>query len=65
MPISGGRVPELNDADVWEELAKIQCPVLVVHGVRSDRYTPDVLERMGGHDHVTIVQMDSQHDVPA
>lgn len=65
VPISGGRVPELNDADVWEELAKIQCKVLVVHGVRSDRYTPDVLERMAAHDHVTIVQVDSQHDVPA
>jgi pimeloyl-ACP methyl ester carboxylesterase len=65
VPISGDRQPQLNDADVWEELAKIQCPVLVVHGVRSDRYTPEVLERMAEHDHVTIVQVDSQHDVPA
>ncbi len=49
----------MNDADVWEELAKIQRPVLVVHGVGSDSYTPDVLERMGDQDHVTIVRMDS------
>jgi pimeloyl-ACP methyl ester carboxylesterase len=65
VPISGGRVPELNGADVWEELGKIECPVLVVRGTRSDRYTPDVLERMAVHENVTISEVDSEHDVPS
>ena len=61
---SGIRTPKLNDIDIWDALGRIRCPVRIVRGTRSDRYTPDSLARLATYKHVSIAEVDSEHDVP-
>lgn len=60
----GVRTPTLNDVEIWDALARIPCPIRVVRGLRSDRYTPEALARIGGYKNVSITDVDSEHDVP-
>ncbi len=41
----GGAAGKL-ELDVWESLAKIRAPVLIVRGLKSDRWTPDLVARV-------------------
>ena len=57
--------PKLNGVDVWEQLTKVQVPVRVVRGTRSDRYKPEALERLTREfGYIKQVEVDSTHDVP-
>jgi pimeloyl-ACP methyl ester carboxylesterase len=58
-------LPRKPDRDVWAMLADVKCPILMVRGLKSDRWTPEILDRMK-HDDPNIVwaTVDSQHDVP-
>lgn len=58
-------LPRKPVRDVWQMLADVKCPTLMVRGLKSDRWTPDILARMK-HDDPNIVwaTVDSQHDVP-
>ena len=50
--------------DVWQDLAAVKCPILVVRGTRSDRYTPEILARMTrDYPHIEWATVNSQHDV--
>ncbi|MGE0746914.1 MAG: alpha/beta fold hydrolase [Rhodospirillales bacterium] len=50
--------------DMWAELAKVQVPIILVRGTRSDRYDDAKLNRMRTEfPHVEIVDVDSGHDV--
>lgn len=60
----GARAPRLNQRDTWEELARIRCPIMIVRGTRSDRYTPEHLQRYHREfPHIIMRETDSQHDV--
>jgi pimeloyl-ACP methyl ester carboxylesterase len=61
----GAQLPQRKFRDVWEMLSAVKCPIMIVRGSRSDRWTPDILERMQ-HDYPKIewAFADSQHDVP-
>ena len=49
----------------WQLLAAVQCPILVVRGLRSDRWPPDILEPMQrDYPHIQWATVNSQHDVP-
>jgi esterase len=62
----GANLPQRTSRDVWQELAAVKCPVMVVRGTRSDRYTPEILARMTrDYPGIEWVTVDSQHDVPA
>ncbi|CAM2812665.1 alpha/beta fold hydrolase [Legionella worsleiensis] len=45
----------LFDIDLWSIWQKIQCPVLVIHGVHSDLLTPEIIKRMQRTHHKTDV----------
>ena len=62
----GAPMPRLRDLDVWDELARVQCPVTIVRGLRSDRFTPEMLARIA-RDFPDVVwgTVESQHDVAA
>lgn len=36
----------LYDIDLWSTWNKIQCPVLVIHGARSELLTPEIIRKM-------------------
>ena len=36
----GASLPQRASRDVWQDLAAVKCPTLMVRGLRSDRYTP-------------------------
>jgi esterase len=58
-------LPRKPVRDVWEMLAEVKCPILMVRGLKSDRWTPDIVERMK-HDDPNVIwaTVNSQHDVP-
>ncbi len=60
----GIRTPRLNDVDSWDALSRIPCPIRVVRGTRSDRYTSEALARLAAYKNLTIAEVDSGHDVP-
>ena len=46
-PITGNRkVMPVRELDVWEQMAKVRCPLLIVRGLRSSRWTPELVERI-------------------
>jgi pimeloyl-ACP methyl ester carboxylesterase len=58
-------LPRKPDRDVWAMLADVKCPILVVRGLKSDRWTPDILARMQrDYPKIEWATVDSQHDVP-
>jgi esterase len=62
----GANLPQRARRDVWTELAAVKCPTMIVRGLRSDRYTPEIIARID-RDYPAIewATVDSQHDVAA
>src|SRR5262245_43826705 len=56
--------PRNAHRDVWQELAAVKCPTMIVRGLRSDRYTPEIIARIS-RDYPSIewATVNSQHDV--
>ena len=54
-----------RELNVWEELAKVKAPMYFMRGLKSDRFTPDVVARLN-RDFPAIVwaTADSMHDIP-
>ena len=50
--------------DMWGALAKVQCPILVVRGTRSDMFAPETAERVrSANAGLTLVEVDAGHNV--
>jgi pimeloyl-ACP methyl ester carboxylesterase len=61
----GASLPRKPRHDVWQELADIKCPVMIVRALRSDRYTPEIIARVSrDYPKVQWETVDCQHDVP-
>lgn len=61
----GAQLPQRKFRDVWDMLAAVTCPIMIVRGSRSDRWTPDILERIQrDHPKIEWAMADAQHDVP-
>ncbi len=62
--VEGANLPQRARRDVWQELAAVKCPTMIVRGLRSDRYTPEIIARIS-RDYPSIewATVDSQHDV--
>ena len=60
----GANLPRRASRDVWQELAAVKCPTMIVRGLRSDRYTPEIVARVS-RDYPSIewATANSQHDV--
>jgi pimeloyl-ACP methyl ester carboxylesterase len=56
--------PALPARDIWEALAAVKCPVMIVRGAHSDRYPAEIMARFASDfPHIAWVTADSQHDV--
>jgi len=50
--------------DMWQVLAEVQCPTLVLRGSRSDLFAPESVPRMRDvNPRFTVVEVDAPHDV--
>ena len=63
-PHQTGRVSS-GDVSIFQDLAKVTAPTMVVRGLRSDRWdNPAVLARLTkDYSKIAIVTVDAQHDV--
>ena len=60
----GANLPQRPSRDVWQELAEVKCPTVIVRGTRSDRYPPEIVARISrDHPRIAWATVDSQHDV--
>jgi pimeloyl-ACP methyl ester carboxylesterase len=60
----GAALPQRPRRDVWTDLAAVQCPTMIVRGLRSDRYTPDIIARISReYPRIEWATADSQHDI--
>jgi len=54
-----------RELNVWEELAKVRVPMYFVRGLKSDRFTPDVMARLNReYPGIVWATADSMHDIP-
>jgi pimeloyl-ACP methyl ester carboxylesterase len=50
--------------NLWQELAKVTAPAIIIRGSKSDRYPPDSLRRLAqDFPYIPVVAIDSGHDV--
>ena len=64
--LPGAPKPRLRDLDMWDELHRVTCPVLMVRGRQSDRQKPEIVARVDSeYPEIATVWVDSQHDVAA
>ncbi len=60
----GAGLPQLPRRDVWADLAAVKCPTMIVRGLRSDRYTPEIIARITrDYPRIEWATANSQHDV--
>lgn len=56
----------LYDIDLWSIWKKIRCPVLVIHGVRSDLLTPEIIRKMiRTHPKTEVYEVENAGHAPA
>ena len=54
-----------RELNVWEELAKVKVAMYFVRGLKSDRFTPDVMARLDkDFSKIVWATADSWHDIP-
>ncbi len=59
-----GERPKLG-VDMWQVLAKVACPTLVLRGTRSDLFGRDSVERMKAElPRFALVEVESGHNIP-
>ena len=60
----GAGLPQRAARDAWQDLAAVKCPIMIVRGLRSDRYTPDIIARISReYPRIEWATANSQHDV--
>ena len=60
----GAPRPRLSDLDVLEELKKVSCPAIIIRGLRSTRFPPDILQMLEtSFPDIEWGTVDSEHDV--
>lgn len=56
----------LYDIDLWYLWKKIKCPVLIVHGVKSDLLTPEIIKQMQRtHENTEVLSIKDVGHAPA
>ena len=60
----GASLPRRPVREMWEELAMVKVPMIIVRGNRSSRYPPATIERLEkNYPHIPHAVVDSEHDV--
>jgi pimeloyl-ACP methyl ester carboxylesterase len=61
--LATGERPKLG-VDMWQVLAEVRCPALVVRGARSDLFAPETVSRMRDvNSRFTVLEVDAGHNV--
>jgi esterase len=61
--LATGERPKLG-VDMWQVLADVQCPALVVRGARSDMFAPETVAKMqAANARMRVVDVDAGHNV--
>lgn len=61
--LATGERPKLG-VDMWQVLADIRCPTLVVRASRSDLFAPETVQKVrAANPRFTVLEVDSAHDV--
>jgi esterase len=59
------RLPRREPRDVWQDLAAVKCPAMIVHALRSDRLDAKMLGRLDTeHKNIAVANVDCRHDIP-
>jgi pimeloyl-ACP methyl ester carboxylesterase len=54
-----------HGADLWECLAAVKCPTLVLRGKVSDMFAPETVEKVRAtNQKITLVEIDGGHNIP-
>jgi pimeloyl-ACP methyl ester carboxylesterase len=62
----GAQMPRRPNRDIWQELAAVKAPTMYVRGLKSDRLTDAMVERLKReYGKIMMVDVNSQHDVAA
>jgi esterase len=60
----GASLPHRAPRDVWQDLAAVKCPIMMLRGLRSDRYTPEIIARISrDYPRIEWATANAQHDV--
>ena len=51
--------------DLWRQWNTIECPVLLIHGRKSDAMTDETIDRMRSHHHLSVVHVEEAGHTPA
>ena len=58
------KVRAVKELDVWEQTRKVSCPFMIVRGLRSSRWTPEIVARIEREfPHIRWATVDSMHDI--
>lgn len=65
VPTDGRRdVRPVRELDVWEQMEGVRCPMLIVRGLRSSRWTPEIVDKVQRRfPKVIWATVDCRHDV--
>jgi pimeloyl-ACP methyl ester carboxylesterase len=66
--MQSGRAPGLvadgEKTDMWDRLARVACPILVVRGTRSDMFAAEAVPKVrAANPRLDLVEVDAGHDV--
>jgi pimeloyl-ACP methyl ester carboxylesterase len=58
-------LPRREPRTVWQDLAAVKCPTMLVHALRSDRLDDKTLGRIGSEfKQIEVTEVDCRHDIP-
>ena len=58
------RADARSSLDLWEEWARLKCPVLLIHGLQSDATTDETIDRMRGIDGFSVIHVPDTGHTP-
>ena len=54
-----------HGADLWDCLARVRCPTLVLRGKSSDMFAPETAEKVrAANTRITLVEVEGGHNIP-
>lgn len=54
-----------SSLDLWEDWARVRCPVLLIHGIRSDATTEGTIDRMRGCRRLSVIHVPGAGHTPS
>ena len=58
------RAEARNSLDMWDDWARVRCPVLLIHGVESDATSAETIARMRGLDGLSVIHVPATGHTP-